>query len=104
MARVSTARLGRFASRRIWARLIDTATKISPASAAAAPAVGGEQVVPGGGLVSGHPGPSAARTASTCSPYLASLLSPMPVTAPSPASEPGRVAAISRRVASWKIT
>lgn len=41
---------------------------------------------------------------STCSPYLASLFSPTPFTLLSSASDAGAWVAISRRVASWKMT
>jgi hypothetical protein len=49
-------------------------------------------------------GPSAARMSKICWPYLASLVSPTPLTRASPASVAGGAAAICRRVASWKIT
>src|SRR5262245_534008 len=39
-----------------------------------------------------------------CWPYLASLVSPTPLTVLSSASEDGSLVAISRKVASWKIT
>ncbi len=48
--------------------------------------------------------PSAARMSKICWPYLASLVSPTPLTRASPASVAGGEAAICRRVASWKIT
>ncbi len=49
----------------------------------------------------GRTGQSASRS---CCPYLASLVSPTPLTLPSSASEDGDVIATSLRVASWKIT
>src|SRR5690606_21098255 len=45
-----------------------------------------------------------AKVASTCSPYFASLFSPTPLTVPSSSNDPGIRVAISRRVASWKMT
>src|SRR6516162_2179272 len=50
------------------------------------------------------PGGTGWTVSSTCWPYLASFVSPTPLTWPSSASDDGRVAAISRSVASWKIT
>src|SRR5262245_19122276 len=63
-------------------------------------------------LVRGHPGGTgdagsgrtASSVSSTCWPYLASLLSPTPLTMPSSARVAGHRAATSRSVASWKIT
>ncbi len=52
-----------------------------------------------------HPSPhSPASTASTPSPYFASLFSPTPPTVPSSDMLTGLRAAISRRVASWNTT
>src|SRR5690348_11717054 len=71
-----------------------------------------EHVIPPLGLLRGHSGATgaadserrASSVSNTCWPYLASLLSPTPLTAPSSARVAGHRAANSRSVASWKIT
>lgn len=62
---------------------------------------GGSASVPGGAAGSLAAPPSVSRI---CCPYLASLVSPTPLTLPSSARVAGDSAAIWRSVASWKIT
>ncbi len=57
-----------------------------------------------GGTGAADSGLRACSVSSTCWPYLASLLSPTPLTVPSSARVAGQRAATSRSVASWKIT
>lgn len=56
------------------------------------------------GAAPGAPPPREASTPITPSPYVASFFSPTPLMPPSPSTEVGHTVAISRSVASWKMT